>query len=234
MITVRESDARGTMQADWLDAKYSFSFAGYQDPEHMGFGPLRVINEDRIAPNGGFPTHPHQNFEIVSYVVGGALQHKDSMGNTSVIKPGEVQHMSAGSGVRHSEFNPSDDTPTHLLQIWFKADAQNIDPVYNQRAIKEEDRMNTLNLALSQDGHDNSMIINQDVNFYVSVLEDGKSLEHVPAPNRLQWVQVAKGEVRVNGKTLKAGDGAAIQDETRIIFDNAKRAEFLLFDMANV
>ena len=231
MLTHRLADERGKLDEGWLNARYSFSFASYRDPNHMGFGPLRVLNDDIIAPAGGFPMHSHENFEIVSYILKGALAHEDSMGHKSTIHQGDIQHMSAGSGVRHSEFNPSDTDETRLMQIWFEADQQDIAPAYHQKYIDPSEKSNRLKLLMSQVGRDGSGIINQDIDFYACVLTEGKTIDHAPEPDRLQWVQLANGNLHVNGMRLEAGDGLAIREENLIRFDQADNAEFLLFDM---
>lgn len=231
MITIRNRNERGGMQNEWLNAKYSFSFGRYQDPAHMGFGTLRVINEDVVAPGGGFATHPHENMEIVTYVLDGALEHKDSMGNGEVIRPGELQRMSAGTGVTHSEFNHSNDNEVHMLQIWFYPEVQDVKPGYEQQAFSDEDKQAQMKLAVSKDGRDGSMRINQDLDIYLSKLDGSDRIEFTPRADGVQWVQVARGALDLNGRTLQAGDGAAIQDEQTLVFDHAADAELLLFDM---
>ena len=233
MITIRNRNERGPTKIDWLDSKHSFSFGHYQDPKHMGFGPLRVINEDRVAPGAGFGTHPHNNMEIVSYVLGGALEHKDSMGTGSVIKPGDIQRMSAGTGVTHSEYNASQEEQVHFLQIWFLPKKQGIEPSYDQKSLDPALTENTFKLVMSPDGREDTITINQNVDFYVGRLDGSNPVHFKTGEGRIQWVQIAKGAVDLNGKTLVAGDGAAIKDEETLVFDDAGSAEILLFDMAS-
>jgi redox-sensitive bicupin YhaK (pirin superfamily) len=242
MITVRKSSERGHANHGWLDSRHSFSFADYHDPAHMGFGNLRVINEDRIAPGSGFGTHGHRDMEIVSYVLDGALAHKDSMGNggegdsnSGVIRPGDVQRMSAGTGVLHSEFNHSPDELVHLLQIWIFPDKSGLKPSYEQKTFSTEEKLNRLRLVASPDGREGSVTIHQDVRFYAGLLEPGKSVAHHLAPGRGAWIQVTSGAVEVNGKRLRAGDGASVEDEKRLeIIGRGEKgtSEFLLFDLA--
>lgn len=235
MIKIRHAKERGKTNFDWLESYHSFSFGRYRDPEHMGFGPLRVINEDWVAEGKGFDTHPHSNMEIVSYVVEGALAHKDSLGTGSVIKPGDIQRMSAGSGIQHSEYNPSDDDAVHLLQIWFLPAKQNTQPSYAQKSFENKDKQGCLKLVMSGDGRDGSLLVYQDVDMYVGLLDKNDvKVAFIPKPGRLQWVQLVRGQLDVNGQTLNAGDGAAISDENHIKFDNAKAAEVILFDMVSV
>jgi hypothetical protein len=233
MIKIRKSQDRGTANFGWLNAKHSFSFGRYVDRAHMGFGPLRVINEDRVAPGKGFAEHPHDNMEIVTYVLEGELEHKDSMGNGSIIRPGEIQRMSSGSGVTHSEYNHSNDNEVHLLQIWFLPEAQDVEPGYEQKTYSPEEKQDQLKLVLSRGGRDNTVALNQDVDMYVGLL-DGKAVEHTPQAGRKQWVQIARGTVDLNGQTLSQGDGAAIENEDILRFENAKDAEVILFDMADI
>ncbi|MCK6418645.1 MAG: pirin family protein [Alphaproteobacteria bacterium] len=230
MIALRKSSERGITKLDWLDGKHSFSFGRYYDPAHMGFGPLRVINEDRVAPGGGFATHPHDNMEIVTYVLEGALQHKDSMGNGAVIRPGDIQRMSAGTGVTHSEFNASKADPVHLLQIWFLPEKRGISPSYEQRSVPAAEKIGTLKLVIAPDGRDGTVKIHQDIKMYVGLL-DGQDATFTPDPGRLQWLQVARGSVNLNDQALEQGDGAAIRDEKVLRITNAKGAEVVLFDM---
>lgn len=231
MIEIRHRDERGPSDLGWLKSMHSFSFGHYMDPNHMGFGPLRVINEDRVVAGAGFGTHPHNDMEIVSYVLEGALEHKDSMGTGSVIKPGDIQRMSAGSGVTHSEYNHSQEDGVHFLQIWFLPEKEGIDPSYEQKSFDDESKRGNLRLVMSRDGRDESVKINQDVDMYVSLLDGDDALEHKPAEGRIQWLQVARGQVDLNGQTLKAGDGAAIMKEDAIKLDQANDAEVILFDM---
>ncbi|MCA0450429.1 MAG: pirin family protein [Proteobacteria bacterium] len=232
MITIRPSEERGPADFGWLKARHSFSFGNYYDPRHMGFRNLRVINEDRVAAGAGFPTHGHRDMEIVTYLLDGELEHKDSMGNGEVIRPGEVQAMSAGTGVLHSEFNPSDANPTHLLQIWLLPDKQGHTPRYDQKVFSRDEKLNKLRLVVSPDGADDSIFIHQDSKIYASILEAGKSVSLDLAPKRHAWVQVARGEVALGENVLKAGDGAAISDLAKLeIKGIADASEFLVFDL---
>jgi redox-sensitive bicupin YhaK (pirin superfamily) len=232
MIAVRPAEARGTANLGWLDSRHTFSFGEYHDPKHMGFGPLRVINEDRVQPGKGFGTHGHQNMEIISYVLEGALEHKDSIGTGSVIRPGDVQRMSAGSGIRHSEFNHSDKELVHFLQIWVMPEQDGIAPGYEQKTFTRQDKQGRLRLIASRDGRDGSVVIHQDASVYASIPGAGKTVELALAPKRLGWVQVARGVVEVEGKTLKAGDGAAIADQASVaIKAMTDDTEVLVFDL---
>ncbi len=231
MIEIRHRDERGPSDLGWLKSKHTFSFGHYFDPNHMGFGPLRVINEDRVIPGAGFGTHPHDNMEIVSYVLEGALEHKDSMGTGSVIKPSEIQRMSAGTGVTHSEYNHSKEDGVHFLQIWFVPEKDGIKPSYEQKSFDHAEKQGKLKLVMSRDGRGNTVKINQDVDMYVALLDGDQTVEHVPHEDRIQWVQVARGQVNLNGQTLKEGDGAAIMKEQSIQLDHANDAEVILFDM---
>ncbi|HEV7243274.1 MAG TPA: pirin family protein [Thermoanaerobaculia bacterium] len=230
MITIRRAEQRGHADHGWLDTYHTFSFADYHDPEHMGFRALRVINEDRVRGGRGFGTHGHRDMEIVSYVLEGALGHRDSMGTNGVIRPGEVQRMSAGTGVMHSEMNASEDELVHFLQIWILPERGGIAPSYEQKKFEDDERRGTLRLVASPDARDGSVKIHQDVEIYTSLLDDGQSVTHEYKPNRYGWVQVARGEVELNGQKLKAGDGAAISDEPRVTL-TGKGAEVLLFDL---
>ncbi len=232
MMQLRRSPERGHFDHGWLDTLHTFSFADYYDPRHMHFRTLRVINEDRVAPGAGFPTHPHRDMEIVTYVLEGALQHRDSMGNGSVIRPGDVQRMSAGSGVTHSEYNASESEPVHLLQIWMLPERKGIPPSYEQKAFSEEERRGKLRLVASPDGRDGSVTIHQDNALYVALLGPGESVRHELAPNRHAWLQVARGRVTLNGTELAAGDGAAISQEKFVELRGVQDAEVLLFDLA--
>lgn len=231
MITVRPATARGTANFGWLDSRHTFSFGHYHDPAHMGFGALRVINEDRVVPAAGFGTHGHQNMEIISYVLDGALEHKDSLGTGSIIRPGEVQKMSAGSGITHSEFNASKTDPVHFLQIWIQPDRSNIAPSYDQKAFPDAERRGRLRLVVSPDGAEGSIRLVQDARMYATLLAAGESVAHDLAPKRRAWVQVARGALTVNGIRLAAGDGAAIEGESRLELAAAEDAEVLLFDL---
>jgi redox-sensitive bicupin YhaK (pirin superfamily) len=229
MIRVRQAAERGHANFGWLDTHHTFSFANYHDPRHMGFGALRVINDDRVAPGAGFPTHPHADMEIVTYVLEGALAHKDSIGNGAVIRPGEVQRMSAGTGIRHSEFNASREAPVHLLQIWLLPETEGLPPGYEQKAFEIGDRPT---LVASRDGREGSVTIHQDVSLWAAKLQPGKAAGHKLAPGRRAWLQVARGDAVLNGTRLGAGDGAAITDETRLELGTDKGGEVLLFDLA--
>ena len=231
MITIRRSHERGAANHGWLDTRFSFSFANYFDPEHMGFRALRVINDDRIAPLGGFDTHGHQDMEIVTYVLEGALKHKDSMGNGSVIRAGEVQRITAGTGILHSEFNPSDDTTGRLLQIWILPEREGLKPGYEERAFPAEEKRGTLRLIASRTGEAGSIAVHQDVSLYASILPPGQSLSHRPARDRYTWIQVARGSMTLNGNDFLEGDGAAIEDEAELTFTGVEECEFLLFDL---
>ncbi|HWT16062.1 MAG TPA: pirin family protein [Patescibacteria group bacterium] len=231
MITLRLSRDRGTANFGWLDSRHTFSFGHYYDPAQMGFGPLRVINEDRVAPGGGFPTHGHANMEIISVVLGGALEHRDSLGTGSVIRPGDVQRMSAGSGIQHSEFNASNAAPVHFLQIWIQPDRLNIAPGYEQKHFDADARRGRLCLLASGDGRDGALTIRQNADLFGSVLPAGDTVVHAFAPGRRGWVHVARGEIDVNGERLQAGDGAAIENERALRIGAARDAEFLLFDL---
>jgi quercetin 2,3-dioxygenase len=232
MITVRKSGQRGHFDHGWLNTYHTFSFAGYYDPDQMGQRTLRVINEDRIQPGEGFGTHPHRDMEILSYVVSGALQHRDSMGNGSVITPGEVQRMSAGTGVTHSEFNPSDAEPGHFLQIWILPERKGLTPGYEQRAFSDEEKRDRLRLIASRDGRDGSVTIHQDASVYAAFLTQGRAVTHAFGSGRGGWLQVVKGSVTLKGIALTAGDGAAIEGETELEITAVKDSEFLLFDLA--
>lgn len=230
MLTIRRAENRGHADFGWLDSHHSFSFGQYHDPAHMGFGPLRVINEDRVAPGGGFATHGHANMEIISYVLSGGLAHKDSLGTGATILPGEVQRMSAGTGIRHSEFNASDSDPVHFLQIWLLPDTPNIAPGYEQKMFGDT-RNGTLALVASKSGREGSLNIQQDTDLFASVLKDGDKVSHEFGDGRSGWLQVAKGSVRANGEVMKAGDGAAISAVRKLDILALGDAEVLLFDL---
>jgi len=232
MILVRKSNDRGHADHGWLDSRFTFSFSDYYDPQRVQFRTLRVMNDDRIAGGGGFPTHPHRDMEIVTYVLAGALAHKDSMGNGSVIKPGDVQYMSAGTGVAHSEFNASDSETAHLYQIWMFPDRQDYKPAYDQKHFTDADKRGKLRLVVSPDGRDGSVQIRQDNELYATVLAPGESVEHALKPDRHAYVQVARGSVTLNGEPLEAGDGAAISAEKSLRLAGVNDAEVLLFDLA--
>jgi redox-sensitive bicupin YhaK (pirin superfamily) len=231
MINVRKSHDRGQADHGWLRTRFTFSFADYYDPEHLQFRTLRVMNDDRIAGGGGFPTHPHRDMEILTYVLEGALAHKDSMGNGSTIKPGDVQYMSAGSGVTHSEFNVSTSAPVHLYQIWMFPDKKGYRPAYDQKNFSVAEKRGKLRLVVSPDGRDGSVKIRQDNELYATVLGPGESVKHELKPERHAYVQVARGTVTLNGQTLEAGDGAAVSAEKTLELAGVKHAEVLLFDL---
>ena len=231
MITIRNSQERGHANHGWLDSYHTFSFADYYDPSQMGFSVLRVINEDRVQPSAGFPTHGHRDMEIVSYVLEGALEHKDSMGNGSVIRPGDVQRMSAGTGVRHSEFNASDAELVHFLQIWILPDRQGHAPGYEQKHFTPADLAGTLRLIASPDGRDGSVTIHQDARLYAAKLDGTQAVTHTLATGRLGYVHVARGTLRLNGTPLETGDGARIENESQLRFEQSRGAEVLLFDL---
>jgi redox-sensitive bicupin YhaK (pirin superfamily) len=231
MIQIRRAEERGHANHGWLDTHFTFSFADYYDPRFMGFRSLRVINDDTIAPGRGFGTHGHRDMEIITYVLEGALEHRDSMGTGSVIHPGDVQRMSAGTGVRHSEVNGSKTAPVHLLQIWIEPERDGIEPSYEEKAFTEEKR-NRLRLIASRDGRDGSLTIHQDVSIYAAVLEGGREVTHRIAPERHAWVHIAHGSVLLDGHLLRAGDGAAVSHERSIVLVGEEHAEVLLFDLA--
>ena len=232
MIQIRKSDTRGHANHGWLDSRFTFSFAEYFDPKHVEFRTLRVMNDDRIAGGGGFPTHPHRDMEIVTYVLDGELAHKDSMGNGSVIKSGDVQYMSAGTGVAHSEFNASDKTSVHMYQIWMFPDKAGHTPTYDQKHFSAAEKQGRLRLVVSQDGRDGSVKIRQGNELYATVLAPGETVNHALQPERHAYVQVARGSVTLNGNKLAAGDGAAISQEKALELTGVEDAEVLLFDLA--
>ena len=232
MINIRKSDERGRANHGWLDTHFTFSFADYYDPEHVQFRTLRVMNDDRVAGGGGFPMHPHRDMEIVTYVLEGALEHRDSMGNGSVIAPGDVQYMSAGTGVMHSEFNASKSKPVHLYQIWMLPQKKGFKPAYDQKTISEAEKRGKLRLVASPDGREGSVKIRQDNELYATVLGKGESVKHVLKPERYAYVQVARGSVTLNGTQLAEGDGAAISAEKAVELTGVNDAEVLLFDLA--
>jgi redox-sensitive bicupin YhaK (pirin superfamily) len=229
MITIRRAKDRGHANHGWLDTNHTFSFADYYDPNFMGFRSLRVINEDRVKAGVGFGTHAHRDMEIISYVLEGTLAHRDSMGTGSMIRPGDVQRMSAGSGVTHSEMNPSNDEGVHFLQIWIMPAEMGIKPSYEQKRFEDDERRDTLRLVASPDGREGTVTIHQDVRLYATLL-DGTSVTHAFDPKRFGWIQVTRGEVDINGQTLQAGDGAAISDEPSVTL-TGRGAEALLFDL---
>ncbi len=232
MITIRPSNERGGGNHGWLKTHHTFSFGEFWDPKWMGFRSLRVINEDWVAPNTGFPTHPHRDMEIITYVLEGKLEHKDSLGTGSVILPGDGQRMTAGSGIRHSEFNPSTTDSVHLLQMWIQPEKAALPPSYEQKAFPEEEKRGKLRLIASRQASDGSVKINQDAQLYVSLLKPNEEVTHEFGAGRHGWLQVARGSVEVNGKTLIQGDGAAISDEKQLIIKGTENAEVLLFDLA--
>jgi len=231
MITIRKSSDRGHADHGWLNTRFSFSFADYYDPKHEQFRTLRVMNDDRVAGGAGFPTHPHRDMEIVTYVLEGALSHKDSMGNGSTIRPGDVQYMSAGTGVAHSEFNASESETVHLYQIWMFPDKKNYAPTYDQKHFSTDDKRGKLRLVVSPDGRDGSVKIRQDNELYATVLGAGETVKHELKPARYAYVQVAKGSITLNGKALETGDGAAISAEKSLELTGVNDAEVLLFDL---
>ncbi len=231
MLTVRRAGERGHFKNEWLDSNHTFSFGEYHDPQHMGVSVLRVINDDRVIPGAGFPTHPHNNMEIVSYVLEGELAHKDSMGNGSVIRPGDVQRMSAGTGITHSEFNPSDQNATHFLQIWLLPDRRGVTPGYEQKFFSVEDKQGQFRLLVSQDGRDGSISANSDVLLYGAVVDRSQQLSYEVKSNRVVYVHVAKGSVSINGESLGAGDGITIEGELAVKLLGTNEAEVLLFDL---
>jgi quercetin 2,3-dioxygenase len=231
MHTVRYSEERGKADHGWLDSRHTFSFGHYYDPQHMGFGPLRVINEDRVKPGAGFGTHGHSDMEIISYVLEGELEHKDSLGTGSVIRPGDVQVMSAGTGIRHSEFNRSRSNPLHFLQIWVMPDKEGVEPRYDQKNFADAEKRGRLRLVASPDGADGSVMIHQDARIYASIIDDGVTLAHDLMPGRVGWVQVVRETVSVNGEELRAGDGIAIKDATITAKSLTDNAEILVFDL---
>ena len=232
MIKLRRAAERGVANFGWLDSRHTFSFGEYYDPKHMGFGPLRVINEDRVRPGAGFGTHGHQDMEIISYVLEGALEHKDSIGTGSVIRPGDVQIMSAGTGIRHSEFNHSVTEPVHFLQIWIVPNREGVAPRYDQRTFPDADKRNRLRLVGSSDGRDGSIVIYQDAELYATLLDGGEHVTHAWRPGRKGWLQVARGTVVMNGHELDAGDGAALEREPALtVTAKVAGTEILVFDL---
>jgi quercetin 2,3-dioxygenase len=231
MLTPRFAEERGKADFGWLDTRHSFSFGHYYDPAHMGFGPLRVINEDRIRPAAGFPTHGHSDMEIITYIVDGALEHKDSTGSGSVIRPGDVQRMSAGTGIRHSEFNASGSAAVHLLQIWILPAEDGLTPEYEEKHFSAADRHGRLRLICARDGREGALTIHQDVDLYAAILDDGATVTHATRPERKIWVQIVRGTVEVNGQAARAGDGLALEGETAVTIHATSEAELLLFDM---
>ncbi|MGD0350746.1 MAG: pirin family protein [Verrucomicrobiota bacterium] len=230
MITIRKAEERGHAQLDWLDTWYTFSFADYHDPQHMGFRSLRVINDDTIMGGGGFGAHPHRDMEIITCVLSGALEHRDSMGNGRIIRPGEIQYMAAGTGVMHSEFNPSPAEPVHLLQIWILPDRKGVKPTYAEKSF-----VNAVpgrwHLVVSKSGRDNSIPINQDADVFIGKFGAGDKISHPLKPDHHAWLQVAEGKVALNGLPLKAGDGAAVSGESKLVLAATGPAQVILFDL---
>jgi hypothetical protein len=232
MIAIRPADERGIANLGWLDSRHSFSFGHYYDPKHMGFGPLRVINEDRVRPGAGFDTHGHRDMEIISYVLEGALEHRDSIGTGSIIRPGDVQRMSAGSGIRHSEFNPSASEPVHFLQIWLLPNEEGLSPSYEQKTFADSEKRGQLRLVAARDGRDGAVLIHQDADIFASLLDADETVSHELAAGRKGWIQVLRGAVEVNGENLRAGDGAAASGQPRLqITGKSDGSEILLFDL---
>lgn len=232
MITLRKSEERGHADHGWLDAYHTFSFAGYHDPDFMQFGPLRVLNQDRVQPGKGFGTHPHENMEIVSYVLTGVMEHADSMGNGSQMRPGDVQLMSAGTGVMHSEFNASKDSELQLLQMWVFPEKNGTEPRYEQKTFSADERQGRLRLVVSPDGSDGSLTIGQDARLFAALLAAGESTEHELPADRSAWLHVARGRIELNGEILGPGDGAAIRDETRLRLKGVEDAELVLWELS--
>ena len=232
LISIRPARERGRTLLDWLDSRHSFSFGDYHDPQHMGFGHLRVINEDRVRPGGGFATHGHRDMEILSFVFSGALEHKDSLGSGSVIRPGDVQRMTAGTGVTHSEFNPSSTEPVHLLQVWILPERGGLNPGYEQTTVPAQRRRDRLCVVASRDGRDGSVTIHQDATVYAALLSAGGRLTHPIVSGRRVWVQVAGGAITLNETRLAPGDGAAVVGETELALAGREESEVLLFDLA--
>ena len=232
MITIRRAEDRGHADHGWLDSYHTFSFAGYRDPKHMGFRSLRVINEDRVAAGQGFGTHGHADMEIISYVLDGVLEHEDSMGNGKVLRPGEFQRITAGTGITHSEFNPSSDRAAHFYQIWISPERRGIEPSYEQKAFSKDVRQNRLQLVASRNGEEGSIVIHQDAKIYLADLSGGQRIQHAISAGRHMWIQVLRGEVLVNGELLGPGDAAAISDEDQLILQSDSSAELMLFDLA--
>jgi redox-sensitive bicupin YhaK (pirin superfamily) len=232
MITVRHGDERGRSRFNWLDSRHTFSFGDYHDPQHMGFSDLRVINEDRVTPGAGFPTHSHRDMEIITYVLEGALAHKDSTGTSSVIRVGDVQRMSAGTGISHSEYNASQTEPVHFLQIWIIPDETGLPPGYEQRAFSLDEQRGKWTLVAAKDGRDGSVTVHQDVDVWAARLSPGEQASFPSKPSHHIWTQVARGAVILNGVSLNAGDGAAISEESTLEIKAVDHAEILVFDQA--
>jgi redox-sensitive bicupin YhaK (pirin superfamily) len=232
MISIRRSDERGASKFEWLDSRHTFSFGDYYDARHMGFGPLRVINEDRVRPGAGFGTHGHRDMEIISYVLEGALEHKDSIGTGSVIRPGDVQRMSAGTGIRHSEFNHSKKDPVHFLQIWLLPERDGLPPSYEQKTFGDDDKRGRLRLVASHEGREGSVTIHQDAEIFATLLNRGETVSQPLTNRRKAWVQVVRGTVALNGEELRAGDGAQVKDVVTLdVSARSDGSEILLFDL---
>jgi hypothetical protein len=231
MMSVRPSEARGHANHGWLDSHHTFSFADYHDPAHMGFRALRVINEDRVAPRSGFGTHPHRDMEIITYVLSGQIEHRDSMGSVGVLRAGELQRMTAGTGVLHSEMNRTGEE-LHFLQIWILPERRGLTPSYEQKAFTEQERQGRFRVVVSPDGQEGSLKVHQDMRLYSTLLGRGEQAEHVLAPGRHAWLQVARGKGTLNGVGLKAGDGVAVSEEARLVLSATEPLEALLFDLA--
>jgi quercetin 2,3-dioxygenase len=231
MLLIRRAHERGHANHGWLDSFHSFSFGDYYDPEHMSFRSLRVINEDRVAPGNGFGTHPHRDMEIISYVIEGAIEHRDSIGNGSVIRPGDVQRMSAGTGITHSEFNPSETEAVHFLQIWVVPEPTGLAPSYEQKAFDRLEKQGQLRLVASQDGRENSVVVHQDVNIYATILVAQASVQLDLQTDRYYWVQVVRGEIVVNGEAVSAGDAIALSQESQLSLTGQQETEVLVFDL---
>jgi len=231
MYALRRAEARGHADHGWLNSYHTFSFGGYYDPRHMGFANLRVINDDTVAPGAGFGTHGHSDMEIISYVLDGALEHKDSMGNGSVIRPGDIQRMSAGSGVTHSEYNPAPEAAVHFLQIWLQPNALGVEPSYQQKYFSPDDRRGRLQLLVSPDGREESISSHQDGLVYGTLLDAQGLLQHKLEAGRRAYVHVARGRAKVNGETLDGGDGVAIENQQKLSFEGVSSAEILVFDL---
>ena len=232
MIRIHDRGSRGVTRTGWLDSKHTFSFGHFMDPKRMGFRSLRVINDDVVVPGAGFDTHPHSDMEIITYIIDGALEHKDSLGTGSVIRPGEIQRMSAGTGIEHSEFNPSNDNSVHLLQIWLRPETRGLSPGYEQMTFDRDAAKGKLLLIGSREGGENVITIHQDVRLYVGILTDGQAVDHAFTGERGGFVQIVRGHVSLNGETLKEGDGAEISGEQAITLNAETDAEILLFDLA--
>ncbi len=231
MIRFRKGESRGHANHGWLETYHTFSFADYQDPENMGFRSLRVINDDRVEPSEGFETHPHENMEIVTYVIEGEIEHRDSIGNEFILRAGDVQRMTAGTGVSHSEFNPSPEKPLHLIQVWILPEKNGLEPSYEQKRFYPEDKKNQLKLIVSPSGKNGSIKIHQDVQIYASVLPSSLTLKYENPSGRHAWIQLVKGRMNLNGRNMKCGDGAAVSEHEKLTFESVELSEFILFDL---